>query len=554
MNQFAGVLTSASEAIASRLDTQAKGTAVVVYNPLTSRARMWWRRRSRSRAASRRRSASWARTARSARAAGGRGARSSSWRRSVGRVLRSMTFDRPGRRAVDAGDHELVAGERTGTGSRSTATATSPASSTRPREGDRCRPRSARVPDEMPKRWPAWNMDWEDQQAPPRAYVVGPARVRIVENGPARVALEITRESRRFTFVQTVRLAAGDAGDRVELANAIDWKPTGSLKASFPLTRPTRWPPTTGRSGRSDAATTTRRNTRSRRTSGSTSPTTAVLTASPCSPTASTGRTSPATTPCASRCSIRRPSTPRATPGSIPTRPRRIGGTTSSCTAWPATMGTAVARRRTGTPCGSTSRWWPSRAEPRRPPGQAILLAAGQRQPCARAGSQEGGRERRDRRTPGRAGRKVGAGRSRDLPLRGDRGPRDQRRGGALGPRPGGEGRPDRGPAALGNAQLRVEAGPAARKVAAPRSTPVALPYDLAVATLDGARSVGGFDASGNALAAEMVPAEIEYAGIRFDLAPRPAASRTPWWRAAGAAAAGGQVQPGLRAGRGDGW
>jgi alpha-mannosidase len=61
---------------------------------------------------------------------------------------------------------------------------------------------------------------------------------------------------------------------------------------------------------------------------------------------------------------------------------------------------------------------------------------------------------------------------------------------------------------------------PPRAKVAAPRSTPVALPYDLAVATLDGARSVGGFDASGNALAAEMVPAEIEYAGIRFDLAP----------------------------------
>ena len=34
MNQFAGVLTSASAAIASGLDTQVEGTAVVVYNPL----------------------------------------------------------------------------------------------------------------------------------------------------------------------------------------------------------------------------------------------------------------------------------------------------------------------------------------------------------------------------------------------------------------------------------------------------------------------------------------------------------------------------------------
>jgi alpha-mannosidase len=34
LNQFAGVLTSATEAVASALDTQTKGTAVVVYNPL----------------------------------------------------------------------------------------------------------------------------------------------------------------------------------------------------------------------------------------------------------------------------------------------------------------------------------------------------------------------------------------------------------------------------------------------------------------------------------------------------------------------------------------
>src|SRR2546428_14175264 len=34
MNQFAGVLTSATEAIASGLNTQAKGTTIIVYNPL----------------------------------------------------------------------------------------------------------------------------------------------------------------------------------------------------------------------------------------------------------------------------------------------------------------------------------------------------------------------------------------------------------------------------------------------------------------------------------------------------------------------------------------
>ena len=35
MNQFASVLTSATESIASALDTKVKGTPVVVYNPLS---------------------------------------------------------------------------------------------------------------------------------------------------------------------------------------------------------------------------------------------------------------------------------------------------------------------------------------------------------------------------------------------------------------------------------------------------------------------------------------------------------------------------------------
>ena len=80
-------------------------------------------------------------------------------------------------------------------------------------------------------------MDWEDQQRAPRAYVEGPARVRIVEGGPVRVALEIEREAEGSTFVQTIRLAAGDAGNRIEFGNVIDWNTREShLKAVFPLT------------------------------------------------------------------------------------------------------------------------------------------------------------------------------------------------------------------------------------------------------------------------------------------------------------------------------
>jgi alpha-mannosidase len=87
-----------------------------------------------------------------------------------------------------------------------------------------------------PEHWPAWNMDWDQEQAPPKAYVGGPVKIRVVENGPARVAVEVSRETAGSWFVQTIRLSAGDAGKRVEFGNAIDWTTKQSnLKATFPL-------------------------------------------------------------------------------------------------------------------------------------------------------------------------------------------------------------------------------------------------------------------------------------------------------------------------------
>jgi len=89
---------------------------------------------------------------------------------------------------------------------------------------------------DAPRQWPAWNMDFNQEQAAPRAYVSGPAKVRIVENGPARVAIEVSRETEGSRFVQTVRLSAGDAGNRVEFSNVIDWRTlSANLKAVFPL-------------------------------------------------------------------------------------------------------------------------------------------------------------------------------------------------------------------------------------------------------------------------------------------------------------------------------
>ena len=49
-------------------------------------------------------------------------------------------------------------------------------------------------------------------------------------------SLEVERETETSKFVQTVSLSTGDAGNRVEFGNAIDWKTKeANLKATFPL-------------------------------------------------------------------------------------------------------------------------------------------------------------------------------------------------------------------------------------------------------------------------------------------------------------------------------
>ncbi|MGH9475973.1 MAG: glycoside hydrolase family 38 C-terminal domain-containing protein [Terriglobales bacterium] len=88
---------------------------------------------------------------------------------------------------------------------------------------------------EAPTVWPAWNMDWDDQNKPPRAYVSGPAQIQVTEDGPARVTVQITRDSQGSHFVQTVSLAAG--AQRVVFGADVDWKTARSaLMADFPLT------------------------------------------------------------------------------------------------------------------------------------------------------------------------------------------------------------------------------------------------------------------------------------------------------------------------------
>jgi alpha-mannosidase len=81
---------------------------------------------------------------------------------------------------------------------------------------------------------PAWRILWDTVSSPPREYV-GTPEVRVVEHGPVRAAVEITRKAAGSTFVQRVMLT--EAGDRVDVENLIDWKsPNNLLKVAFPFT------------------------------------------------------------------------------------------------------------------------------------------------------------------------------------------------------------------------------------------------------------------------------------------------------------------------------
>jgi len=80
---------------------------------------------------------------------------------------------------------------------------------------------------------PAWRILFSTINAPVREYPARP-QVRVAENGPWRATLEITRQAAGSTIVQRVSLV--DGGDRVDVETTVDWKsPNTLLKASFPL-------------------------------------------------------------------------------------------------------------------------------------------------------------------------------------------------------------------------------------------------------------------------------------------------------------------------------
>ncbi len=82
--------------------------------------------------------------------------------------------------------------------------------------------------------WAAWELNFEDYSTQLGDDYVSNAGIKVLEKGPARVAVELTRTNGGSTYTQVVSLTAG--GQVVRVDNAIDWEEKGKLlKAEFNL-------------------------------------------------------------------------------------------------------------------------------------------------------------------------------------------------------------------------------------------------------------------------------------------------------------------------------
>ncbi|HBZ00677.1 MAG TPA: alpha-mannosidase, partial [candidate division Zixibacteria bacterium] len=92
---------------------------------------------------------------------------------------------------------------------------------------------------DKPGQWPAWEIQYEDIAAPPKTGIIKDTKIEVMDVGPVRASLLVTQKTDKSTIRTTISLAAGDAGDRIEFDNDIDWYERETLlKADFKFNTP----------------------------------------------------------------------------------------------------------------------------------------------------------------------------------------------------------------------------------------------------------------------------------------------------------------------------
>ncbi len=82
--------------------------------------------------------------------------------------------------------------------------------------------------------YPAWELAYKEVMAPPREYAANTA-FSIIENGPARIAIQTVRHAGGSVFKQVISLDS--KGETVHVFNEIDWRSLRTLlKTEFPFT------------------------------------------------------------------------------------------------------------------------------------------------------------------------------------------------------------------------------------------------------------------------------------------------------------------------------
>ncbi|GHV31901.1 alpha-mannosidase [Bacteroidia bacterium] len=83
--------------------------------------------------------------------------------------------------------------------------------------------------------WPAWEIIKKTTDAEPIDITDG-VKISIAEEGPVRAAICVERKYGESTFKQYIRLTEGGQDDRIDLVSEVDWQTTNALlKAEFPL-------------------------------------------------------------------------------------------------------------------------------------------------------------------------------------------------------------------------------------------------------------------------------------------------------------------------------
>lgn len=96
--------------------------------------------------------------------------------------------------------------------------------------------RLALFTDNKSDEWPAWEIHKKVIDKAPRSIGEGKAKITLVEDGTLRKTVRVQKQYGTSTFSHDIHLYGGSMADRIDFHHTIDWETNGALlKAEFPM-------------------------------------------------------------------------------------------------------------------------------------------------------------------------------------------------------------------------------------------------------------------------------------------------------------------------------